>query len=165
VTELQRLRADHASAVLAFELENRAYFAASISDRGDAFFERFDDEHTALLAEQEAGAAAFHVLVTADGRVIGRFNTVSPRGAANTVLTEETTPLEPGTVDHKMYVRGIGVVLEQTERGPNACERVALKLLPGGTGPTLEAAFEAQIGEVEDAWRDYLRAIARPNPA
>jgi len=74
VTELQRLRADHASAVLAFELENRAYFAASISDRGDAFFERFDDEHTALLAEQEAGAAAFHVLVTDDGRVIGRFN-------------------------------------------------------------------------------------------
>ena len=52
-------------------------------------------------------------------KVIGRFNTVSPHGAANTVLTAETTPLEPGTVDHKMYVRGIGVVLEQTERGPN----------------------------------------------
>jgi hypothetical protein len=52
-------------------------------------------------------------------KVIGRFNTVSPRGGANTVLTAETTPLEPGTVDHKMYVRGIGVVLEQTERGPN----------------------------------------------
>ena len=50
-------------------------------------------------------------------KVIGLFNTVSPRGAANTLLTEETTPLEPGTVDHKMYVRGIGTVLEQTERG------------------------------------------------
>jgi len=35
------------------------------------------------------------------------------------VLTKEWTPLEPGTVDHKMYVRGIGTVLEQTERGPN----------------------------------------------
>ncbi|MGB8005448.1 MAG: hypothetical protein WCF27_14440 [Gaiellaceae bacterium] len=52
-------------------------------------------------------------------KVIGRFNTVSPRGAANIVLTSETTPLEPGTVDHKMYVRGIGTVLEQTEHGPN----------------------------------------------
>jgi hypothetical protein len=52
-------------------------------------------------------------------KVIGRFNTVSPRGAANTVLTSETTPLEPGTVDHKLYVRGIGTVLEQTEHGPN----------------------------------------------
>ncbi len=36
----------------------------------------------------------------------------------NAVLTEETTPLEPGTVDHKLYVRGIGTALEQTERGP-----------------------------------------------
>lgn len=52
-------------------------------------------------------------------KVIGLFNTVSPRGPANTLLTEETTPLEPGTVDHKLYVRGIGTVLEQTERGGN----------------------------------------------
>ncbi|MEV4065036.1 hypothetical protein [Nonomuraea dietziae] len=36
--ELQRLRSDHASALLAFERENRAYFAASIPDRGDAYF-------------------------------------------------------------------------------------------------------------------------------
>jgi [ribosomal protein S5]-alanine N-acetyltransferase len=41
VPELQRLRADHAPAVLAFEVANRAYFAASISDRGDEFFEQF----------------------------------------------------------------------------------------------------------------------------
>jgi hypothetical protein len=52
-------------------------------------------------------------------KVIGLFTTVSPRGPANALLTEETTPLEPGTVDHKMYVRGIGTVLEQTERGDN----------------------------------------------
>jgi hypothetical protein len=50
-------------------------------------------------------------------KVIGLFNPVSPRGPANTLLTEETTRLEPGTVDHKLYVRGIGTVLEQTERG------------------------------------------------
>ena len=31
--ELERLRADHAAAVLAFESANRAYFAMSISDR------------------------------------------------------------------------------------------------------------------------------------
>jgi ribosomal-protein-alanine N-acetyltransferase len=45
VPELQRLRADHAPAVLAFELANRVYFAASI-----------------------------YVLVTEDGSVQGRFN-------------------------------------------------------------------------------------------
>ncbi|MFI9045464.1 GNAT family N-acetyltransferase [Streptomyces sp. NPDC053427] len=72
--ELKRLHAGHAPAVLAFELANRAYFAASVSDRGDAYFERFADRHSALLAEQEAGISAFYVLVAEDGSVLGRFN-------------------------------------------------------------------------------------------
>ena len=72
--ELQRLRAGHAPAVLAFELANRAYFAASVSDRGDDFYDQFTERHHALLAEQEAGTGAFYVLVTEDGSVLGRFN-------------------------------------------------------------------------------------------
>jgi ribosomal-protein-alanine N-acetyltransferase len=74
VPELQRLDAGHAPAVLAFELANRAYFAASISDRGDEFYEQFTDRHSASLAEQEAGTCAFYVLVAEDGSVLGRFN-------------------------------------------------------------------------------------------
>ncbi len=35
----------------------------------------------------------------------------------NAMLTEETTPLEPGNVDHKYYVRGIGTVKEQQVAG------------------------------------------------
>ncbi|MFL5925661.1 MAG: hypothetical protein ACJ77E_01830 [Gaiellaceae bacterium] len=35
----------------------------------------------------------------------------------NAVLTKEWTPLEPGVLDHKLYVRGVGTVFEQTERG------------------------------------------------
>jgi [ribosomal protein S5]-alanine N-acetyltransferase len=76
VPELQRLRTDHAAAVLAFELANRAYFAASISDRGDEFFDQFTERPSALLAEQEAGIGAFYVLVAEDGSVLGRFNLV-----------------------------------------------------------------------------------------
>ena len=72
--ELQRLRADHAPAVLAFELANRAYFAASITDRGDEFFDQFTERHNELLAEQEAGTGVFYVLVGEDGTVLGRFN-------------------------------------------------------------------------------------------
>ena len=72
--ELQRLRADHAPAVLTFELANRAYFATFISDRGDAFFDRFTEQYNTLLAEQEAGTCVFHVLVSEDGTVLGRFN-------------------------------------------------------------------------------------------
>jgi hypothetical protein len=33
------------------------------------------------------------------------------------LLTEEWTPLEPGAIDHKLYVRGIGTVKEQTVKG------------------------------------------------
>jgi [ribosomal protein S5]-alanine N-acetyltransferase len=76
VLELQRLRADHAPAVLAFELANRAYFARSITDRGDEFYDYFAERHNERLAEQEAGICVFHVLVDQDGAVLGRFNLV-----------------------------------------------------------------------------------------
>jgi AcrR family transcriptional regulator/RimJ/RimL family protein N-acetyltransferase len=74
VPELQRLHPGHAPEVLAFELANRSYFAAFISDRGDAYFSQFAQQHSALLAEQEAGAGAYYVLVAEDGSVLGRFN-------------------------------------------------------------------------------------------
>ena len=44
--------------------------------------------------------------------------------SAKALLTEEWTPLEPGVRDHKLYVRGIGTVLEQTVKGGD--ERAAL---------------------------------------
>ena len=72
--ELQQLHPGHAPAILAFELANRSYFAASISDRGDEYFDQFDEQLSALLAEQEAGAGAYYVLVDTDGSVLGRFN-------------------------------------------------------------------------------------------
>lgn len=72
--ELQLLRAGHAPAVLAFELANRGYFAAFISDRGDEFFTEFAERHRVMLAEQEAGRCAYYVLVAENGSVLGRFN-------------------------------------------------------------------------------------------
>ena len=76
MTELQRLRADHAAAILAFETANRAYFARSVSDRGDEYFEHFTEQLDVRLAEQEAGTGAYYVLVDDDGSVLGRFNLV-----------------------------------------------------------------------------------------
>jgi len=52
-------------------------------------------------------------------KVIGVFSMLVGGARRSVVLTQETTPLEPGTVDHKLYVRGIGTVVEQTEKGPN----------------------------------------------
>jgi len=73
---LQQLRPDHASRVLTFELENRAYFATWIYDRGDEYFEQFGQRHDALLAEQESGIGVFYVFVAEDGSIVGRFNFV-----------------------------------------------------------------------------------------
>ena len=59
------------------------------------------------------------------GHAEDRFSVLSLRARVKTpaasshraLLTKETTRLEPGVVDHKYYVRGIGTVLEQTVRG------------------------------------------------
>jgi ribosomal-protein-alanine N-acetyltransferase len=74
--DLQLVRLDHAPALLAFERENRAYFAASIPDRGDSFFAAFDTRHAQLLEWQIAGTGYFHLLVAEGGEVVGRVNLV-----------------------------------------------------------------------------------------
>jgi ribosomal-protein-alanine N-acetyltransferase len=79
---LERLSASHSDALLAFERENREYFAASVPDRGDAYFDEFDLRHESLRAEQEAGICQFHVLVDAAGAVVGRVNLVDLENGA-----------------------------------------------------------------------------------
>jgi hypothetical protein len=37
--------------------------------------------------------------------------------SAHALLTKEWTPLEPGTLDHKLYIRGIGLAKEETIKG------------------------------------------------
>ena len=76
MSDLQLLRPDHEGPILAFERANRRYFADSISDRGDEFFDNYPVRHRELLAEQRAGRRAFYVLVADDGAIIGRFNLV-----------------------------------------------------------------------------------------
>jgi [ribosomal protein S5]-alanine N-acetyltransferase len=74
VLELQAVQCDHEAAVIHFELENREYFAESISDRGDDYFDKFEARHRELLAEQEAGVCAYYVLVDEYETIAGRFN-------------------------------------------------------------------------------------------
>ena len=75
MSDLVLLRADHADALLAFERENREFFAASIPDRGDGYFTEFGTLLAERLAEQGAGVCRFHLVVD-DGAVLGRFNLV-----------------------------------------------------------------------------------------
>ena len=61
------------------------------------------------------------------GEAEDHFRVVSLRAAvhvawgssSDSLLTKEWTPLEPGVLDHKFYVRGVGTVLEQTVKGGN----------------------------------------------
>jgi hypothetical protein len=52
-------------------------------------------------------------------RVLSRRATITVpyTTSRHALLTKEWTPLEPGVVDHKYYVRGIGTALEQTVKG------------------------------------------------
>ncbi|MFE6750109.1 GNAT family N-acetyltransferase [Kitasatospora purpeofusca] len=75
---LERLTAEHAGGVLAFERENRDFFRCSVPDRGDEYFtpDGFADRHRALLTEQAEGRCHFHVVLNSYGRIVGRVNLV-----------------------------------------------------------------------------------------
>jgi hypothetical protein len=59
------------------------------------------------------------------GHAEDRFRVLALRASVSTpaassrraLLTKEWTPLEPDVVDHKLYVRGVGLVEEKTVRG------------------------------------------------
>ncbi|HEY1355443.1 MAG TPA: hypothetical protein VGF09_03935, partial [Solirubrobacterales bacterium] len=86
------------------------------------------------------------------------------RAAVISRLRESARPSFPPSRRDAVILGGTIFDLLETERGPEACERLALDLLPGGSRATLEAAFEARSTEIEDAWRGYLRAVAKPAP-
>ena len=163
--ELQRLRPGHAPAVLAFELANRAYFAASISDRGDEFYDRFTDRYSAVLAEQEAGVGAFYVLVAEDGSVLGRFNLyvvedgtarlgyrvaqhVAGRGVA-TATVRELCRLAAAR-------HGLRTLRAATSHGNAASQKVLTKAGFVPVGP----ADPADVGGKPGTW--YQRDLAGP---
>lgn len=56
---------------------------------------------------------------------------VTPSASSNrALLTQETTALEPGVLDHKLYVKGVGTVIEDAIKGPT--ERLVLQAVHTG---------------------------------
>jgi [ribosomal protein S5]-alanine N-acetyltransferase len=157
VPRLERLQAGHAPAVLAFERDNRTYFAASISDRGDEFFAEFPSRYSAMLAEQEAGTGAFYVLVAEDGSVLGRFNLygladgtavlgyrVAQRAAGRGVATASVRELcQIAAARH-----GLRVLRAATSHGNAASQRVLAKAGFVPVGP----AAPADLGGKPGTW-------------
>ena len=169
--ELQRLRASHAQAVLAFELANRAYFAMFISDRGDEFFDQFTEWHIALLVEQEAGLCACYVLVGDDGSVLGRFNLfdirdgtavlgyrVAERVAGRGVATAAVRELCQLAAQH-----GLRTLKAATSHDNVASQRVLAKAGFRPAGP----ADPADIGGKQGTWyqRELAAGLRPPGPS
>jgi len=165
--ELQPLRAGHAQAVLAFELANRAYFAASVSDRGDEYYDHFTDRYSSLLAEQEAGIGAYYLLIAEDGSVMGRFNLV--------FVDDSTAELGYRVAQH---VTGRGVATATVRelcqlaaarhglrilRAATACGNVASqKVLAGAGFVPIGSAEPADLGGKPGSW--YQRDLAARGP-
>jgi [ribosomal protein S5]-alanine N-acetyltransferase len=166
--ELQRLRADHAPAVLTFEVANRAYFATSISDRGDDYFEHFTERHHALLAEQEAGIGAYYVLVDEDGSVQGRFNLVfvgDGVGQLGYRVAQHVTGRGVATATVRDLCslaasrHGVRTLRAATSRGNVASQRVLLNAGFTEAGP----ADPSDLGGKQGTW--YQRDIVPASPS
>ena len=166
--ELQRLRADHAAATLAFESANRAYFATSISDRGDDYFEHFTERHHALLAEQEAGIGAYYVLVDEDGSVQGRFNLVfvgDGVGQLGYRVAQHVTGRGVATATVRDLCslaasrHGVTTLRAATSRGNVASQRVLLNAGFTEAGP----ADPSDLGGKQGTW--YQRDIVPASPS
>jgi ribosomal-protein-alanine N-acetyltransferase len=157
VPELQRVRPDHEGPILAFEQANRAYFATSISDRGDEFFERYPEHHRELLARQQAGLGAFYLLVADDGAILARFNLVfveegvaelgyrvAQQAAGQGVATAGVRELCVLAASR----HGVGTLRAAASSGNLASQRVLQKAGFAPVGP----ADPSEIGGREGTW-------------
>lgn len=153
--ELIRLHAGHAAAVLAFEVANRAYFAASVGDRGDDYFAEFDARFRALLAEQDAGVCIFHVLVDDDGAVLGRFNLFD--------LDNGTAELGYRVAEHAAG-RGLATATVQA-LCHLAATRFGLRTLRAGAAHTNEASRRVLLkaGFVPDPASEPAHPVGMPS--
>jgi ribosomal-protein-alanine N-acetyltransferase len=163
--DLQSLRVEHAAALLAFETANRAYFSASISDRGEEYFEHFADRLEALLADQESGGGAYYVLVADDGAVLGRFNLVLAGGGVAMLgyrVAEQVAGRGVATATVRDLCllaasrHGIATLRAATSHANVASQRVLLNAGFRPVGP----ADPSEIGGKQGTW--YERTAPRP---
>ncbi|HEU5043399.1 MAG TPA: GNAT family N-acetyltransferase [Nocardioidaceae bacterium] len=73
-TRMELLSTTHARPLERFERANRTFFAARVGDRGDEYFEHFDDRLASRVLENREGTSLYFVLVDAEGEVLGRVN-------------------------------------------------------------------------------------------
>ncbi|MER5557031.1 GNAT family N-acetyltransferase [Streptomyces sp. NPDC058961] len=156
MAQLQLLRVDHGPALLAFERENRAYFAASIPDRGDDYFAEFDVRHAALLAEQEVGTCYFHLVVGDGGAVLGRVNLLDLDGGS-AELGYRIAERAAGRGLATASVREVCALARETYGLTSLTARATLDN-PGSRAVLARAGF-TPVGDIELNGRPGLRFV------
>ena len=75
---LKTLALSDASALHAFELENRSFFETMVPGRGDAYFQEdnFREKLADLLDEQRRDESWFYLIMNPDDEILGRINLV-----------------------------------------------------------------------------------------
>jgi ribosomal-protein-alanine N-acetyltransferase len=75
---LKLLTAEDEASLLAFEIENRAFFETRVPGRGDDYYRTagFQRRHRLLLKEQERGESLFYLVKDEKGGILGRVNLV-----------------------------------------------------------------------------------------
>ena len=73
-TRLELLALEHARPLERFERANRAFFAARVGDRGEEYFEHFDDRLASRVRANHEGSSLYFVIVDSEGEVLGRIN-------------------------------------------------------------------------------------------
>jgi hypothetical protein len=101
--------------VSATVVADRLYLNGRLAERTTDWYAQDKSRNVWYLGRQEyyKGHAEDQFRVLSLGARV-RTPAVSSRRA---LLTQETTRLEPGAIDHKLYVRGVGTVVERAVRG------------------------------------------------
>lgn len=68
------LKESDSNELLQFELENRKYFTASVTDRGDDYFSNFQTILVENIEEQKCGACRFYLARNSSDDIVGRVN-------------------------------------------------------------------------------------------
>lgn len=141
---LELLDLRHAEPLERFERANREYFARQVSDRGDAYFEHFEQRLASLVDENTTARSLCFVILDPAGEVVGRVNVYDIDQPGRTELGYRVAERVAGTgvatrgVTAALQVaatRGVESVIAGTSTTNRASQRVLDKCGFTATGP------------------------------
>lgn len=152
-SRLELLTTDHARPLERFERVNRAFFAARVGDRGDEYFEHFDDLLASRAQENREGTSLYFVIVDAEGEVLGRVN-------LSDVDRPDLTELGFRVAEHAqgrgLATMGVTDALEIAAARGVKTVKARASVANGGSRRVLERCGFAQTGRTEapDGWSE-----------